>query len=150
MLALNDGARENLDAAIAHDEDFALPHIALARWFQYAGDMAHAQASKLRALECLDGVTRREQQHVTAQATAVDGDGPGALALVYEHLQAFPRDAFVLKQVEGFAGSKLACVCMSVMIFVSKFDGLTYSSVIAVDAAAPATQRHPHWRCRLS
>jgi Tfp pilus assembly protein PilF len=46
MLALNDGAQENLDTAITHDADFALPHIALARWFQYAGNMAQAQASK--------------------------------------------------------------------------------------------------------
>jgi hypothetical protein len=42
--------------------------MALARWFQYAGDMAQAQASKRRAVECLDGVTRRERQHVTALA----------------------------------------------------------------------------------
>src|SRR5688500_17789795 len=97
MLALNAEAQENLDAAIAHDEDFALAHIALAWWFQYAGEMAQAQVSKRRALECLDGVTRRERQHVTALAKAVDGDGPGALALIYEHLQEFPRDAFVLK-----------------------------------------------------
>jgi tetratricopeptide (TPR) repeat protein len=101
MLALNAGAQENLDAAIAHDEDFALAHIALARWFQYAGEMAQAQVSKRRALECLDGVTRRERQHVTALAKAVDGDGPGALALIYGHLQEFPRDAFVLKQADG-------------------------------------------------
>ncbi len=101
MLALNDGARENLDAAIAHDDDFALAHIALARWFQYAGDLPQAQASKSRALACLDGVTRRERQHVTALAQAVDGDGPGALALIDEHLQEFPRDAFVLKQADG-------------------------------------------------
>ncbi|MGQ4808514.1 hypothetical protein NKDENANG_01897 [Candidatus Entotheonellaceae bacterium PAL068K] len=101
MLALNDRAQENLEAAIAHDEGFALAHVALARWFQYAGDMPSAQASKSRALACLDGVTRRERQHVTALARAVDGDGPGALALIYEHLQEFPRDAFALKQADG-------------------------------------------------
>lgn len=98
MLALNAGAQQSLEAAIAHDAGFALAHIALARWFQYAGDMPQAQASKARALACLDGVSRRERQHVTALAKAVDGDGPGALAFIYEHLQEFPRDAFVLKQ----------------------------------------------------
>jgi predicted Zn-dependent protease len=101
LLALNHGAQQSLEAAIAHDADFALAHIALARWFQYASDMPQAQASKARALACLDGVTRRERQHVTALAKAVDGDGPGALALIYEHLQEFPRDAFVLKQADG-------------------------------------------------
>jgi tetratricopeptide (TPR) repeat protein len=101
MLALNAGAQATLEAAIAADDGFALAHMALARWFQYAGQMAAAQVSKARALECLRGVTRRERQHVEALARAVDGDGPAALALIREHLQEFPRDAFVLKQADG-------------------------------------------------
>jgi tetratricopeptide (TPR) repeat protein len=101
MLALNDGAKQSLEAAIANDEHFAMAHIALARWFQYAGDRPQAKASKSRALACLDGVTRRERQHVEALAKAVDSDGPTALAMIDEHLQEFPRDAFALKQADG-------------------------------------------------
>src|SRR5262249_54423352 len=95
-LALALGAQENLEAAIAADADFAMAHIALAREFQYRGKIAEAQASKLQALQCMDGVTRREQQHIEALAKAIDGDGPGALALIREHVQEFPRDAFLL------------------------------------------------------
>jgi tetratricopeptide (TPR) repeat protein len=100
-LALNMGSQASLEAAIAADQDFALAHVALARGWQYEGNIPAAQTSKAQALASLDGVTRRERQHVKALARAIDGDGPGALALVYEHLQEFPRDAFVLKQADG-------------------------------------------------
>jgi len=49
----------------------------------------------------MEGVTRRERQHIEALARAVDGDGPEALALIREHVQEFPRDAFLLKQADG-------------------------------------------------
>lgn len=101
MLSLNAGASEAFAEAIAADDGFAMAHIALARWLQYAGRMAEAQTSKARALECLEGVTRRERQHVVALARAVDGDGPTALALIREHLHDFPRDALALKQADG-------------------------------------------------
>lgn len=100
-LALHMGAQTSLEAAIAADEHFAMAHIALAREFQYRGQTTAAQTSKLRALQCLDGVTRRERQHVEALARAVDGDGPAALALIREHVQEFPRDAFLVKQADG-------------------------------------------------
>jgi hypothetical protein len=95
------GSQASLEAAIAAAPDFALAHVALARGWQYEGNIPAAQTSKAQALASLDGVTRRERQHVNALARAIDGDGPGVLALVYEHLQEFPRDAFVLKQADG-------------------------------------------------
>src|SRR3989442_11294872 len=97
-LALTTGAQASLEAAIAADTDFAMAHIALAREFQYRGNIAAAQASKLKTLQCMDGVTRRERQHIAALARAVHSDGPGALVLIPEYLQGFPRDAFLLKQ----------------------------------------------------
>ena len=100
-LALSVDAQASLDAAIAADADFAMAHIALAREFQYRGNIAAAQTSKLQALQCMEGVTRRERQHIEALARAVDGDGPEALALIREHVQEFPRDAFLLKQADG-------------------------------------------------
>lgn len=95
-LALQAGAQTSLEAAIAVDA-----HFALAREFQYRAQTTEAQTSKLKALQCLDGVTRRERQHVAALARAVDGDGATALALIREHVQEFPRDAFLLKQADG-------------------------------------------------
>lgn len=100
-LAHNVGAQASLEAALAADPNFAMAHIALARLFQYDGNLQAARASKEQALACLTGVTRRERQHVLAMATAIDGDGPGALALIREHMQDFPRDAFLLKQADG-------------------------------------------------
>ena len=100
-LALNMGAQEHFQAAITADAHFALAHIALAREFQYRGQPAEAQVCKTRALQCMDGITRRERQHLEAMACAVDGDGPTALALIRTHIQEFPRDAFLLKQADG-------------------------------------------------
>src|SRR5262245_28972517 len=100
-LALSVGAQASLEAAIAADPSFAMAHIALARELQYRGKIAEAQASKSKAVQYMDGVTRRERQHIEALTKAVDGDGPGALALIREHVQEFPRDAFLLKQADG-------------------------------------------------
>lgn len=100
-LALNAGAQEHFAAALAADERCAMAHMAMAREYQYRGQSAAARASKERALQCMDGVTRRERQHLQAMATAVDGDGTAALALIREHIQDFPRDALLLKQADG-------------------------------------------------
>jgi len=100
-LAMQRGAQKSLEAAIDDDPDCAMAHIALAREWQYRGKRAEAQASKTRARQCLDGLTRRERQHVEALSQAVDGDSPAALALIHEHLQEFPRDALLLKQADG-------------------------------------------------
>ncbi len=111
-LAHSQGSQESLQAALMHDPDFAMAHIALARGCQFEGNLPAAHASKSRALECLQGVTTRERQHVKAMATAMDGDGPAALALIREHIQDFPRDALLLKQADGpfgligFSGSQ--------------------------------------------
>src|SRR5215510_13909818 len=74
-LALNMGAQTSLEAALAADAHFAMAHIALAREFQYRGQNAAAQASKVQAIQCMDGVTRRERQHVEALARAIDSAG---------------------------------------------------------------------------
>jgi tetratricopeptide (TPR) repeat protein len=100
-LAMQMGAQASFEAALAVDETCAMAHIALSREFQYRGKTAEAQASKDKAVQCMQGVTRREQQHIIALARAVEGDGPTALALIREHVQEFPRDAFLLKQADG-------------------------------------------------
>jgi Tfp pilus assembly protein PilF len=67
-LALSVGAQASLEAAIAADPGFAMAHIALAREFQYRDNITAAQTSKAKALQCMDGVTRRERQHIEALA----------------------------------------------------------------------------------
>ncbi|MBI2764451.1 MAG: tetratricopeptide repeat protein [Chloroflexi bacterium] len=100
-LAGNGGIQEELDAAVAADEGFALAHVARARNLQFLGRMAESAAAKERALALAAGATRREQQHVAVLATAIDSDAATTLALVREHIAEYPLDAFVLTQANG-------------------------------------------------
>lgn len=100
-LAHSYGSQTALEEALASDPHFAMAHIALARGLQYEGKIPEARTSKARALACLEGVSQRERQHVTAMAVAIDGNGPEALALIREHIKDFPRDALLLKQADG-------------------------------------------------
>jgi tetratricopeptide (TPR) repeat protein len=101
VLGGNAGAGDRLERAIAEDEGFALAHVALAREYQYRGRVAEARAAAARARELVAGATRREQSHVAAMATSIEGDNPGAVRLIKEHLREFPRDAFLVSQVTG-------------------------------------------------
>jgi tetratricopeptide (TPR) repeat protein len=100
-LANNAGAERLMASALDHDPGFALAEIASARQAQFLGRMPEAQERKGRALSAAAGATRREQQHVTALAAAVDGDTPRAISLIKEHCAEFPRDAFLLSQCVG-------------------------------------------------
>ncbi|MGD9933233.1 MAG: tetratricopeptide repeat protein [Dehalococcoidia bacterium] len=101
ILAYNSGAEDALRDALKHDPAFALAHITLARQLQVTGNIPDAAREKEAAQAAVPAATRREQQHVAAISRAMDGDGPGATALVREHLAEFPRDAYLLLQVAG-------------------------------------------------
>ncbi len=58
---------------------------------------AEAKASAERARVLAVGTSHRERRHVEAVSLFVNGDGTGALALVREHLDEFPRDALMLR-----------------------------------------------------
>jgi tetratricopeptide (TPR) repeat protein len=90
-----------LEESVAADEGFALAQVALARQNQFRGHMAEAREGMERALALLDGITRREQQHVKTIATAIGGDNPKALAMVKEHAAEFPTDPYVVSQASG-------------------------------------------------
>lgn len=100
-LAGNAGADACFEQAIAADEGFALPYVALARSRQYQGLTAAARDGVARARQVVTGASRREQGHVNAIGRAIEGDPAGALALIREHLTEFPRDAFPLLQANG-------------------------------------------------
>ena len=101
MLGGNDGTDALLEQALAADDGFALAHIAMARQHQYRGRLDLAKQSAVRATELSAGTSRREQQHVAALAASIGGDNPGALARIREHVQEFPRDAYLLSQCTG-------------------------------------------------
>jgi len=96
FLAQDVGAEASLAQAIEADEAFALAHASLALMQQFQGAPAEARRSAAHARAYTGGISRRERQHVDVIATFVDGNPPHALALVYEHLAEFPRDAPLL------------------------------------------------------
>ncbi len=100
-LSGNDGAETRLAEALAIDETFAMAQIAMARQQQFLGDFAAAGRYKTRALELAGTATRRERQHIAAMVTAIDGDGPAAIAQIREQIAEFPRDAYLLNQANG-------------------------------------------------
>jgi len=93
-----------LDAAIAADEGFALPHAALAREHQLMGRAKQARASAERAQELAATASERERQHVEIFRLMVTGKAADALSLTHEHLKQWPRDAFVLAPSCGVFG----------------------------------------------
>lgn len=104
MLAAATGGDARLGAAIAADDGLALAHAALARSLQVQGRGAEAREAAAVARARVAGASARERGHVEAIATAVEGDAAGALRLVYEHLEEYPRDALVLSLTTGVYG----------------------------------------------
>ncbi|HET9018119.1 MAG TPA: hypothetical protein VFN46_00940, partial [Acetobacteraceae bacterium] len=104
MLTANVGAAEALDAALQADPDFALAHIAKARWLQVFMRGAEAQAEAAAARALCERVTPREARHIEIIARAVSGAAPQALELLDTHLAEYPRDALPLFLALGAFG----------------------------------------------
>lgn len=104
-LAAWPGAAREMEAAIAADPDFALPHAMRARQHVMAGDPAQSQAAMARARELVgrrgDG---RERSHVEILALATAGRSAEALARTLEHVADWPRDAVILSLPMGAFG----------------------------------------------
>ena len=112
LLSANVGAEEAFREAIAADEGFALAHISLARTLQIYGRAAESKAPLARALELAPRTTGREQRHIAIFERILTGRGADGLALIREHIKAWPRDAFALAPATsvfgliGFSGLK--------------------------------------------
>jgi Flp pilus assembly protein TadD len=94
-LTMYPGALEALDRAIAADPGFALAHAARAHVL-LERDAAAARTAIATAKSLAAGLPAREQSHVAFFGLLVAGDSEAALAAVYAHLEAWPRDAVVL------------------------------------------------------
>ena len=95
-LTMYPGALEAFDRAIAADPRFALAHAAKAHVLLERGDAAAARAAMAAAHSLNAGLTAREASHIAFFDVLVAGDAEAALAAVYAHLDAWPRDAVVL------------------------------------------------------
>src|ERR1700685_1673953 len=95
-LTMYPGAIEGFDRAIAADPRFALAHAARAHVLLERGDTAAALASMAEANSLAAGLSAREASHIAFFGLLAAGDAEAALAAVYAHLDAWPRDALVL------------------------------------------------------
>ena len=97
VLSQNYGAVDEFHHAIAADAGFAMAHGALAWMHMQAAEVQAARDTVHKASTLAAGATTREQQHLEALSLFIHGQGPQAIALVHEHLSAYPRDAFLLR-----------------------------------------------------
>jgi tetratricopeptide (TPR) repeat protein len=95
-LTMYPGAIEAFDRAIAADPGFALAHAARAHVLLERGDAAAARSSMATANSLAAGLPSREASHIAFFGLLAAGDAEGALAAVYAHLSAWPRDVLVL------------------------------------------------------
>lgn len=107
LLSWGPGADDAFTAALSADPGFALAHAGAALRSFLLGDAPAARSAIATAVELVDGVTRREQQHVQALSAFIAGETARGLALVNEHVGDFPRDALLVNQASssiGFGG----------------------------------------------
>ena len=98
----NPGGEEALRQAAAADPGFALAPAALTMVLRDTGRRDEARETARLARSLAGGATRRERQHVEAIAALADGNGPGAFALMREHLAEFRRDALILLAADRY------------------------------------------------
>jgi tetratricopeptide (TPR) repeat protein len=94
-LTLYPGAVEAFDRAIAADPGFAMAHAAKAQVLIREGNVAAARAALAAAMELPPGLPR-EAGHIAIFDLVFAGRSDAAIAVLYAHLSAWPRDALVL------------------------------------------------------
>lgn len=96
LLAGEGGAAPLFTRALAHDDGFALGHMALAIALDEEKDAAGAARHRATAKALAAAATPREQAHVELLATLSAGPDARAMEGARAHLVAFPRDGLVL------------------------------------------------------
>src|SRR4029453_13668004 len=90
------GALEAYDRAIAADPGFALAHAGKALVLLRQGDVAAARTALAAAKGLASGVSEREASHIAFFDLVFAGQTDAAIAALYAHLAAWPRDALVV------------------------------------------------------
>src|SRR5436309_6012661 len=90
------GAAEAYDRAIAVDPGFALAHAGKAQVLMRQGDVQKARAALGAAKDVAVGLSEREASHLRFFDFVFAGRADAAIAALYEHLTAWPRDALVV------------------------------------------------------
>lgn len=99
------GAQVGVEAALvraAHaDEDFALPHVVLARYRQLIGDRAGALQSFGDAKRCTRSLTARESRQIEIIGLLIEGRSAAGYQAAREQLSDYPRDVLVAQACLG-------------------------------------------------
>ena len=90
------GAAETYDRAIAADPGFALAHAGKAQVLMRQGDAAAARVALAAAKEVATGLSERKASHIAFFDLVFAGRTEAAMAALYPHLAAWPRDALVV------------------------------------------------------
>ena len=90
------GAAEAYDRAIATDPGFALAYAGKAQLLMRQGDVAAARAALAGAKDVATGLSEREAGHIAFFELLFAGRTEAAIAALYTHLMAWPRDALVV------------------------------------------------------
>jgi tetratricopeptide (TPR) repeat protein len=90
------GAAEAYDRAIAADPGFALAHAGKAQVLMRQGDIAASRAALATAKGAAAGLSEREASHIGFFDLVFAGRTEAAIAALYAHLAAWPRDALVV------------------------------------------------------
>jgi tetratricopeptide (TPR) repeat protein len=88
-------AAEAYDRAIAADPGFALAHAGKAQVLMRQGDATAARAALAAAKDVATGLPEREASHIGFFDLVFAGRTDSAIAALYAHLTAWPRDALV-------------------------------------------------------
>jgi hypothetical protein len=95
---------EAFEQVVATDPGFALGHCGLARARQVAGDIPAARRSAEKAVNLTKGITRREQDHVTAMRLMINNQMPEGYRAIRAHVAEYPRDAMVAQTCSSVFG----------------------------------------------
>ena len=92
------GAAEAYDRAIAADPGFALAYAGKAQVLIRQGDVEAAWAALAAAKEVSASLSEREASHIGFFDLVFAGRTEAAIAALYAHLAAWPRDALVVSR----------------------------------------------------
>ena len=90
------GAAEAYDRAVAADPRFAMAYAGKAQVLMRQGEVAGARAALAAANEIAAGLSEREASHLGFFDLVFAGRTDAAIAILYNHLALWPRDALIV------------------------------------------------------
>ncbi len=125
LLENNYGPEDRFREAITHDEGFALAHGLLAYTLMMRAAVPEAKESSDTALSFASEASLRERRLIEGFSRWIQGKGPEAIPIVWEHLGEFPKDTIMLRL--GHRLYMLGCGGSGVANFPDHFLALTKS-----------------------